>query len=142
VTWVETEEEYGEMSTASCQKLFDLGTKIIGVGRNYAAHAKELGNAVPKVTNTLFFQIHSIHSFRKFHNLIRHQFSGTSVVSETNIFLLEKWRNNWNPTQREFSPSRSRTRGRHRQESSWCFWILCHGLRCWYNSFLSIFKFD
>lgn len=37
------------MSTASsCQKLFDLGTKIIGVGRNYAAHAKELGNAVPK----------------------------------------------------------------------------------------------
>ncbi|PNX59494.1 acylpyruvase FAHD1 mitochondrial-like, partial [Trifolium pratense] len=36
------------MSTASCQKLFELGTKIIGVGRNYAAHAKELGNAVPK----------------------------------------------------------------------------------------------
>ncbi|CAI8610684.1 unnamed protein product [Vicia faba] len=36
------------MSTASVQKLFELGTKIIGVGRNYAAHAKELGNAVPK----------------------------------------------------------------------------------------------
>ncbi|XP_058758129.1 probable acylpyruvase FAHD1, mitochondrial [Vicia villosa] len=36
------------MSTASVQKLFELGTKIIAVGRNYAAHAKELGNAVPK----------------------------------------------------------------------------------------------
>ncbi|CAK8563709.1 unnamed protein product [Lathyrus sativus] len=35
------------MSTASVQKLFELGTKIIAVGRNYAAHAKELGNAVP-----------------------------------------------------------------------------------------------
>ncbi|KAH7678684.1 acylpyruvate hydrolase protein [Dioscorea alata] len=32
----------------SCQKLFEMGTKIIAVGRNYAAHAKELGNAVPK----------------------------------------------------------------------------------------------
>ncbi|KAI5415728.1 probable acylpyruvase FAHD1, mitochondrial [Lathyrus oleraceus] len=36
------------MSTPSVQKLFEIGTKIIGVGRNYAAHAKELGNAVPK----------------------------------------------------------------------------------------------
>ncbi|KAJ0980639.1 hypothetical protein J5N97_008894 [Dioscorea zingiberensis] len=33
---------------AACQKLFSMGTKIIAVGRNYAAHAKELGNAVPK----------------------------------------------------------------------------------------------
>ncbi|XP_039126708.1 probable acylpyruvase FAHD1, mitochondrial [Dioscorea cayenensis subsp. rotundata] len=33
---------------AACQKLFEMGTKIIAVGRNYAAHAKELGNAVPK----------------------------------------------------------------------------------------------
>jgi 2-keto-4-pentenoate hydratase/2-oxohepta-3-ene-1,7-dioic acid hydratase in catechol pathway len=31
------------------QKLLSVGTKIIGVGRNYVAHAKELGNAVPKV---------------------------------------------------------------------------------------------
>lgn len=29
-------------------KLIEIGTKIIAVGRNYAAHAKELGNAVPK----------------------------------------------------------------------------------------------
>lgn len=33
---------------ASLQKLLDVGTKIVAVGRNYAAHAKELGNAVPK----------------------------------------------------------------------------------------------
>ncbi|KAI4345393.1 hypothetical protein L6164_012521 [Bauhinia variegata] len=30
------------------QKLLEVGTKIVAVGRNYAAHAKELGNAVPK----------------------------------------------------------------------------------------------
>lgn len=29
-------------------KLLEMGTKIVAVGRNYAAHAKELGNAVPK----------------------------------------------------------------------------------------------
>lgn len=29
-------------------KLIEMGTKIVAVGRNYAAHAKELGNAVPK----------------------------------------------------------------------------------------------
>lgn len=33
---------------ASALKLLELGTKIVAVGRNYAAHAKELGNAVPK----------------------------------------------------------------------------------------------
>ncbi|GAB2295195.1 Acylpyruvase fahd1, mitochondrial [Dionaea muscipula] len=33
---------------APSQKLIQMGTKIIAVGRNYAAHAKELGNAVPK----------------------------------------------------------------------------------------------
>lgn len=32
------------------ERLLSLGTKIIAVGRNYAAHAKELGNAVPKVS--------------------------------------------------------------------------------------------
>lgn len=32
----------------AAQSLLNLGTKIIAVGRNYAAHAKELGNAVPK----------------------------------------------------------------------------------------------
>ncbi|OAY56041.1 probable acylpyruvase FAHD1, mitochondrial [Manihot esculenta] len=38
------------MATASSgiQKLLQVGTKIVAVGRNYAAHAKELGNAVPK----------------------------------------------------------------------------------------------
>ncbi|KAK1592159.1 hypothetical protein Q3G72_020399 [Acer saccharum] len=38
------------MATASnsIQKLIEVGTKIVAVGRNYAAHAKELGNAVPK----------------------------------------------------------------------------------------------
>lgn len=29
-------------------KLMAMGSKIVAVGRNYAAHAKELGNAVPK----------------------------------------------------------------------------------------------
>lgn len=37
------------MATAAYQKLVQVGTKIVAVGRNYAAHAKELGNAVPKV---------------------------------------------------------------------------------------------
>ncbi|XP_022760919.1 acylpyruvase FAHD1, mitochondrial-like [Durio zibethinus] len=33
---------------ASLQNLLKLGTKIMAVGRNYAAHTKELGNTVPK----------------------------------------------------------------------------------------------
>ncbi|KAJ6842467.1 uncharacterized protein M6B38_301885 [Iris pallida] len=33
---------------ANALKLLKTGTKIVAVGRNYAAHAKELGNAVPK----------------------------------------------------------------------------------------------
>ncbi|ERN16731.1 hypothetical protein AMTR_s00183p00050040 [Amborella trichopoda] len=33
---------------SASNKLLSLGTKIVAVGRNYAAHAKELGNAVPK----------------------------------------------------------------------------------------------
>ncbi|XP_028751661.1 probable acylpyruvase FAHD1, mitochondrial [Neltuma alba] len=36
------------MATTAYQKLLQVGTKIVAVGRNYAAHAKELGNAVPK----------------------------------------------------------------------------------------------
>ncbi|XP_020100482.1 acylpyruvase FAHD1, mitochondrial [Ananas comosus] len=32
----------------AAEKLLNMGTKIVAVGRNYAAHAKELGNAVPK----------------------------------------------------------------------------------------------
>lgn len=36
-------------SSSAYHKLLTVGTKIIAVGRNYAAHAKELGNAVPKV---------------------------------------------------------------------------------------------
>ncbi|GKV31460.1 hypothetical protein SLEP1_g40145 [Rubroshorea leprosula] len=35
-------------ASSGLQNLLKVGTKIIGVGRNYAAHAKELGNAVPK----------------------------------------------------------------------------------------------
>lgn len=35
-------------SASAYQKLVSVGTKIVAVGRNYAAHAKELGNAVPK----------------------------------------------------------------------------------------------
>ncbi|XP_021291865.1 acylpyruvase FAHD1, mitochondrial-like [Herrania umbratica] len=35
-------------AAASLQNLLKVGTKIVAVGRNYAAHAKELGNAVPK----------------------------------------------------------------------------------------------
>jgi 2-keto-4-pentenoate hydratase/2-oxohepta-3-ene-1,7-dioic acid hydratase in catechol pathway len=40
------------MATAF-QHLLTAGTKIVAVGRNYAAHAKELGNAVPKVSPPL-----------------------------------------------------------------------------------------
>eukprot|EP00252_Welwitschia_mirabilis_P002075 TRINITY_DN12000_c1_g1_i1.p1 TRINITY_DN12000_c1_g1~~TRINITY_DN12000_c1_g1_i1.p1 ORF type:complete len:223 (+),score=41.22 TRINITY_DN12000_c1_g1_i1:77-745(+) len=36
------------MATSASSKFISRGTKIIAVGRNYAAHAKELGNAVPK----------------------------------------------------------------------------------------------
>ncbi|KAI4317564.1 hypothetical protein L6164_025427 [Bauhinia variegata] len=36
------------MATTGYHKLLQVGTKIVAVGRNYAAHAKELGNAVPK----------------------------------------------------------------------------------------------
>ena len=36
------------MASTAYQKLLTVGTKIVAVGRNYAAHAKELGNAVPK----------------------------------------------------------------------------------------------
>lgn len=36
------------MASTAYQKLLNVGTKIVAVGRNYAAHAKELGNAVPK----------------------------------------------------------------------------------------------
>lgn len=41
------------MATAALEKLLQVGTKIVAVGRNYAAHAKELGNAVPKVPLSL-----------------------------------------------------------------------------------------
>jgi acylpyruvate hydrolase len=37
------------MASAAAQRLLASSTKIIGVGRNYIAHAKELGNPVPKV---------------------------------------------------------------------------------------------
>ncbi|PKI65060.1 hypothetical protein CRG98_014529 [Punica granatum] len=36
------------MASSGLQRLLQAGTKIVAVGRNYAAHAKELGNAVPK----------------------------------------------------------------------------------------------
>ncbi|XP_066399524.1 probable acylpyruvase FAHD2, mitochondrial [Miscanthus floridulus] len=36
------------MAAAAAQRLLAAITKIIGVGRNYIAHAKELGNPVPK----------------------------------------------------------------------------------------------
>ncbi|KAL6894395.1 hypothetical protein ACP4OV_008493 [Aristida adscensionis] len=35
-------------AAAAAQRLLAASTKIIGVGRNYVRHAKELGNAVPK----------------------------------------------------------------------------------------------
>ncbi|GJM97153.1 hypothetical protein PR202_ga14058 [Eleusine coracana subsp. coracana] len=35
-------------AVAEAQRLLTASTKIIGVGRNYIAHAKELGNPVPK----------------------------------------------------------------------------------------------
>jgi acylpyruvate hydrolase len=37
------------MAAAAAQKLLEASTKIIGVGRNYIAHAEELGNPIPKV---------------------------------------------------------------------------------------------
>nr|CAB3497573.1 unnamed protein product [Digitaria exilis] len=36
------------MAASAAQRLLASSTKIIGVGRNYIAHAKELGNPVPK----------------------------------------------------------------------------------------------
>uniref|UniRef100_A0A0E0KF58 Fumarylacetoacetase-like C-terminal domain-containing protein n=1 Tax=Oryza punctata TaxID=4537 RepID=A0A0E0KF58_ORYPU len=36
------------MAAAAAQRLLVASTKIVGVGRNYVAHAKELGNPVPK----------------------------------------------------------------------------------------------
>ncbi|KAL3689609.1 hypothetical protein R1sor_015918 [Riccia sorocarpa] len=36
------------MAVSIGSKILAAGTKIVAVGRNYAAHAKELGNAVPK----------------------------------------------------------------------------------------------
>ncbi|CAH9050492.1 unnamed protein product [Cuscuta epithymum] len=36
------------ITSSAAQKLLSVGTKIVAVGRNYAAHAKELGNALPK----------------------------------------------------------------------------------------------
>ncbi|KAI6681634.1 hypothetical protein NL676_035515 [Syzygium grande] len=36
------------MASIGLHKLLQAGTKIVAVGRNYTAHAKELGNAVPK----------------------------------------------------------------------------------------------
>ncbi|KAH0904429.1 hypothetical protein HID58_043932 [Brassica napus] len=36
------------MATSMIQRMFKQGTKIVGVGLNYASHAKELGNALPK----------------------------------------------------------------------------------------------
>jgi hypothetical protein len=39
----------GAMAAYLGNKLVQMGTKIVGVGRNYAAHAKELGSAIPKV---------------------------------------------------------------------------------------------
>jgi len=46
-----------EMAAYLGNKLVQMGTKIVGVGRNYAAHAKELGNALPSVCymNHCFF---------------------------------------------------------------------------------------
>lgn len=40
----------------AAEKLLSMGTKIVAVGRNYAAHAKELGNAVPKVLFSLLLE--------------------------------------------------------------------------------------
>ena len=34
-------------SEATLARFVELGKKIIGIGRNYAAHAKELGNEAP-----------------------------------------------------------------------------------------------
>lgn len=43
------------MSKFIGNKLLDFGRKIVAVGRNYAAHAKELGNAIPEVRNCIRF---------------------------------------------------------------------------------------
>lgn len=92
------------MAAVASQKLLELSTKIVAVGRNYAAHAKELGNAVPKVPSLSHTQI----PFPMFYNHLITDckcfpFSGTRLVSETDVVLLEKWRNHPNSTQRGFS---------------------------------------
>lgn len=130
-------KERREMATAACQKLLELSTKIVAVGRNYAAHAKELGNAVPKVpfssSLTIFFLFFIEYEFW---SELCFPFSGASIVSETDVVLLEKWRNHPNPSQRGFSASRGRARRCHREESPWRAGILCHGFRCWYSLLL------
>ena len=35
----------------------ELGRKVVAVGRNYADHAKELGNAVPTTKPLLFMKV-------------------------------------------------------------------------------------
>lgn len=64
-------------------RLLQVGTKIIGVGRNYAAHAKELGNAVPKVPS-FYFSLSSL--FRISFSLFNFQ-SLFLIVKEPVLFL-------------------------------------------------------
>ena len=51
------------------RRLFtEVGTKIVAVGRNYAAHAQELGNALPKVlslshTQHIHMHLYHIHAY-------------------------------------------------------------------------------
>jgi 2-keto-4-pentenoate hydratase/2-oxohepta-3-ene-1,7-dioic acid hydratase in catechol pathway len=47
-----------EMAAYLGNKLVQMGTKIVGVGRNYAAHAKELGNALPSVCYMYYIPPH------------------------------------------------------------------------------------
>ncbi|KAF2289153.1 hypothetical protein GH714_029134 [Hevea brasiliensis] len=84
------------MATASSgvQKLLQVGTKIVAVGRNYAAHAKELGNAVPKVkmgSFCFYFQIFFLITIQI--GILKLQLSsGAGFVPQTNLVLLGEWR--------------------------------------------------
>lgn len=105
-----------KMATAAsaCQKLLTVGTKIIGVGRNFAAHAKELGNSVPKVLYLPPFLLYvwTVHLIYVLCLLV-----GACVVSETDYVVFAKWRYDRDSTTLGNAASRGRAGGGDRPKS-------------------------
>lgn len=81
------------MATSMIQRMFKQGTKIVGVGLNYASHAKELGNALPKVHTLLhLLPLHFLFFGLDFVTVCDLEV-GPDCVLKANIFLLGK---RWN----------------------------------------------